>query len=242
MKLPFLTFLILIMMSATPVRAATMSPNPALPMQMMGTLMEMMEWFMQYRRLNPSNMIPLNSAMPLSPNANSLSSMAMLGLMPNQFMQGEHSPLKLATGGMPFSSMGGGDNILNMLGIGTDMLQGSEKSDDQQAATGNLGQKIKENIGVIRSGYEGIDGVWSAKTGERWMVKGDRFILFHASGGSMSGYFQIKDDWIYARAQDGAQTISFQFRQMDDLLLIRDQQGSVVLLYRNQQRNEGQRW
>ena len=91
---------------------------------------------------------------------------------------------------------------------------------------------LGEGYPASRSGYEGFDGIWRVNTGERWMIQGNQFMLKQANGAITKGEYTIKNDWIVIRHYDSNMTTSLQFRQMDDLLLIRDRSGSAALLHR----------
>ncbi|MDH3354774.1 MAG: hypothetical protein OEL79_06125, partial [Chromatiales bacterium] len=41
---------------------------------------------------------------------------------------------------------------------------------------------LGENYPSRRSGYEGFDGLWLVNSGERWMIRGNQFILKQANG------------------------------------------------------------
>ncbi len=93
------------------------------------------------------------------------------------------------------------------------------------------------------SGYEGLDGVWFSPSGERWQVKQNHFILYHATGGDRSeGVFRIEEDWIIAQLSGSSGPVEFQFRQMDDLLLIRGTTGKVMVLQRGYSEPETFNW
>ncbi|QEP43737.1 hypothetical protein D5085_11775 [Ectothiorhodospiraceae bacterium BW-2] len=82
------------------------------------------------------------------------------------------------------------------------------------------------------SGYEGLDGVWLSPSGERWLVQQNQFILYHGSGGGSEGVFRVRDDKIIAQVVGSSRPVIFQFRQMDDLLLLRSDGGQIMLLQR----------
>ncbi|MBF0218625.1 MAG: hypothetical protein HQL49_03725 [Gammaproteobacteria bacterium] len=85
-------------------------------------------------------------------------------------------------------------------------------------------------------GYVGIEGIWSAPGGEYWAVRGNRFIFYNGSGTNARGEYVVNNDWIIAQtypdAGESSVKIELQFRQMDNLLLLRNRQGQVTLLHR----------
>jgi hypothetical protein len=199
--------------------------------QMMDAMRQMMEWFVggSNRNNHGNQWMPFGSLNTM-PYGNNLNSLNLLGLNRN-----------LAS---PYA---GGDRYLNRgypQGSGSaamarregewlreplpyeDSFWGDDPYWDSHAVP------LGESYPASRSGYEGIDGVWFANSGERWMIQGNQFILRRTNGTLAKGEFTIKDDWIVVRHYDGNVTISLQFRQMDDLLVIRDRSGTAALLHR----------
>lgn len=75
-----------------------------------------------------------------------------------------------------------------------------------------------------------LDGTWLAQTGEYWYVRGNRFVLMDNSGNKSGGEFLIEGDFILTRLPWGE--VEFEYRQMDDVLLLRDVNGRLMLLRR----------
>ncbi len=85
------------------------------------------------------------------------------------------------------------------------------------------------------AGYVGFDGVWLAATGERWFIQGSQFVLYHANGGVSKGEYRVDGEWIHVHNYNNQMTVTFQFRQMENLLIIRDKHGQLVILKQIQQ-------
>jgi len=75
-----------------------------------------------------------------------------------------------------------------------------------------------------------MDGTWLAQSGEYWYVRGNRFVLVDSSGNKSGGEFQVQGDFILTRMPWGE--VEFEYRQMDDVLLLRDVNGRLMLLRR----------
>lgn len=75
-----------------------------------------------------------------------------------------------------------------------------------------------------------LDGVWLAQTGEYWYVRGNRFVLIDSNQQKSGGEFYVEGNFILTRMPGGE--VEFEFRQMDDVLLLRDVTGRLMLLRR----------
>lgn len=75
-----------------------------------------------------------------------------------------------------------------------------------------------------------LEGVWQAQSGEYWYVRGSRFVLVDSSGNKSAGEFHVEGDFILTRMQWGE--AEFEYRQMDDVLILRDINGRIMLLRR----------
>ena len=75
-----------------------------------------------------------------------------------------------------------------------------------------------------------LDGTWLAQSGEYWYVRGNRFVLVDSGGSKSAGEFRVEGDFIITRMQWGE--AEFEFRQMDDVLILRDINGRIMLLRR----------
>ena len=75
-----------------------------------------------------------------------------------------------------------------------------------------------------------LEGTWQAQSGEYWYVRGNRFVLLDNNKQKMVGEFVVEGDFILTRMPWGE--VEFEFRQMDDVLLMRDVNGRIMLLQR----------
>lgn len=75
-----------------------------------------------------------------------------------------------------------------------------------------------------------LDGVWQAQSGELWYVRQNRFVLVDSQQQRMTGEFLVEGNFILTRMPWGE--VEFEFRQMDDVLVLRDVNGRVMLLRR----------
>ena len=78
-----------------------------------------------------------------------------------------------------------------------------------------------------------LDGVWLAQTGEHWYVRDQRFVLVDRNQQKTAGEFYVEGNFILTRLPGGE--VEFEFRQMDDVLLLRDVNGRLMLLQRIEQ-------
>lgn len=85
---------------------------------------------------------------------------------------------------------------------------------------------------------QSLDGVWLAQSGEYWYVRKNRFVLVKRDDSRYSGEFVLEGNFILVRLPWGE--IEFEYRQMDDALLLRDVQGRLMLLRRVEE--GGWRW
>lgn len=75
-----------------------------------------------------------------------------------------------------------------------------------------------------------LEGTWMAQSGERWVVRGNQFVLVDSDGVKSGGEFYVEGDFILTRMPWGE--VEFEYRQMDDVLLLRDVNGRLMLLRR----------
>lgn len=255
MKKSLITTLLLVLLSQ-PVTAANHTSPSWMMWQMMDLMAEMMEWFLGRNRSYPGSFGYNPLSMGQSPFA--LGGLSPLGL---PYTNGLNS-LYGTNGLNRFNGLNGqnGDlwnNPASRLGQiqalnnawSNSPLKTVKTSKDEELPLGSFwgdssGWGTSEEpwdggLSHNYAGYVGFDGIWKAPTGERWVIQGSQFILYHANDGTTRGEYKVDGEWIYARSFDNKMTITFQFRQMDDLLLIRDKRGQVVLMQRIKQ-NEPQ--
>ncbi len=77
---------------------------------------------------------------------------------------------------------------------------------------------------------QSLDGTWLAQSGEYWYVRGNRFILVNRNEEKTPGEFIVEGDFILTRLPWGE--VEFEYRQMDDALMLRDVSGRIMLLRR----------
>jgi hypothetical protein len=77
---------------------------------------------------------------------------------------------------------------------------------------------------------QALDGTWRAQSGEFWIVRDHRFVLVDNNQQKMGGEFLVEGNFILTRMPWGE--VEFEFRQMDDVLVLRDVNGRVMLLRR----------
>ncbi|MDH5785241.1 MAG: hypothetical protein OEZ16_06495 [Chromatiales bacterium] len=75
-----------------------------------------------------------------------------------------------------------------------------------------------------------LEGVWLAQSGEYWYVRGSRFVLVDTNGNRSGGEFRMEGDFIITRMPGGE--AEFEYRQMDDVLIMRDLHGRLMILRR----------
>lgn len=75
-----------------------------------------------------------------------------------------------------------------------------------------------------------LDGTWLAQSGEYWYVRNRRFVLVSGGEQRAAGEFLVEGHFILARLPSGE--VEFEFRQMNDVLILRDVAGRVMLLRR----------
>ncbi|MBF0470102.1 MAG: hypothetical protein HQL48_01875 [Gammaproteobacteria bacterium] len=223
--------ILVVIATLTPSSPLLANSNPLGMMAlMMDTMMQMMVWMMSGGGALPGG--AMGAMNPMSPL-----------LFPSQstFLTPPFSANSLLPYSAPGSVMAspGTTNLLGLnalanrspmalLGL-TTPGSGVDKSTPQ-------GGEDQRKSTAVTSGYVGIEGIWSAPSGEYWAVKANQFIFFGLNGTPMRGEYTIRGDWIMANSypQQGREsvTIHVQFRQMDDLLLLRNQKGQVTLLQR----------
>lgn len=190
-------------------------------LQMMDAMRQMMEWF-----VGGSNRIGYrNPGMPFgslysTPYAGNINSLGLLGL--NRYSLSPYPAVTETVVALPQSD---GEWLRDPVPY-EESFWGDDPYWDSRVVP------LGEGFPARSSGYAGLDGIWFVKSGERWLIQGNRFALVRANGAILNGEFTIKDDWIVIRYYDNKTTISLQFRQMDNLLLIRDRSGTVALLRR----------
>jgi len=214
-----------VLLPAHGVRAADFSEPMVRAWQMMDAMRQMMEWFIggsnrnHYR--NPS--IPFGAPYP-TPYGTNFSALNRSGFNRYSSPSYRHYP----TGSeivVAVPREGEGEWLRDPIPYDENFW-----GDDPYWDSGVV--PLGAGYPASRSGYEGIDGIWLVNTGERWQIQGNQFVLRKSNGTIIKGEFTIKDDWIVVHHYDSNMTISLQFRQMDDLLVIRDRSGAVVLLHR----------
>lgn len=77
---------------------------------------------------------------------------------------------------------------------------------------------------------QSLEGTWRAQTGEYWFVRDNRFVLVDNNQQKIGGEFLVEGNFILTRMPGGE--VEFEFRQMDDVLVLRDVNGRVMLLRR----------
>ncbi len=203
------------------VRAANFVEPMVMAWQMMDAMRQMMEWFIGGS--NRNQRMPFGSpySLPFGNNLNALNSQGFnrYSLPPNR----RNPAVSNRAGAVPLK--GEGEWLRDPVPY-EENFWGDVPYWDVQAVP------LGEGYPAIRSGYEGVDGIWLVNTGERWMIQGNQFALIRANGVISKGEFTIKNDWIEIRHYDTNVTILLQFRQMDNLLMIRDRSGAVALLRR----------
>ncbi len=80
------------------------------------------------------------------------------------------------------------------------------------------------------SGMPALDGVWLAQSGEYWQVRGNRFVLYAGGGRQYPGEFLREGNFLRTRLPWGE--MEFEYRQMGEMLMLRDVEGQVMLLRR----------
>ncbi|MCW8825726.1 MAG: hypothetical protein OQK78_04805 [Gammaproteobacteria bacterium] len=240
MKRPLLALFlsIVLLVPAQGARAANFVEPMVAAWQMMDAMRQMMEWFVgggnnSYRnQLGNGGWMPFGSIYS-TPNSNNLNSLNLLGLNRYPVRSNLDGPYLNRRGRYPATS--GTVVAVPLEGDGEwlrDPIPYEENFWGDDPYWDGSVVPLGEGYPASRSGYEGIDGLWLVKTGERWKIQGNQFVLRKANGAISQGELTIKGDWIEVRHYQSNQTISLQFRQMDDLLVIRDRSGTVVLLHR----------
>lgn len=84
---------------------------------------------------------------------------------------------------------------------------------------------------------QSLDGVWMSPSGEYWFVRGRQFV-YRSGGESVPGEFELQGSFILTRMPWGE--IEFEYRQMGDVLVLRDLDGRVTMMRRIEQ--GGWRW
>lgn len=79
-------------------------------------------------------------------------------------------------------------------------------------------------------GMQPLEGTWLAQSGEYWYVRDNRFVLVDSNGAKSAGEFRVEGDFILTRMPWGE--VEFEYRQMDDVLILRDVNGRIMLLRR----------
>ncbi len=79
-------------------------------------------------------------------------------------------------------------------------------------------------------GMQPLEGTWMAQSGEYWVVRGNRFVLIDSNQQKTGGEFYVEGDFILTRMPWGE--VEFEYRQMDDVLILRDVNGRIMLLRR----------
>ncbi len=77
---------------------------------------------------------------------------------------------------------------------------------------------------------QSLEGTWLAQSGEYWFVRDNHFVLLDNNQQKMAGEFIVEGNFILTRMPGGE--VEFEFRQMDDVLILRDVNGRVMLLRR----------
>lgn len=77
---------------------------------------------------------------------------------------------------------------------------------------------------------QGFDGVWRALSGEYWLVHGNHFTLYAGPYRQYHGEFRREGKFLRAQLPWGES--EFTYRQLDDVLFLRDVSGRVMPLYR----------
>ena len=193
--------------------------------QMMDAMRQMMEWFVggNNRNSNRNQWMPFGSLYaPLS--GNRIDSLSMRGL--NRNRESPYRSYPAAAEAVAVAPQQADGEWLRDPVPHEESFWGDDPYWDSRVVP------LGESFPARGSGYEGLDGIWFVKSGERWLIQGNQFVLVRANGMITKGEFTIKEDWIAVRYYDSSTTISLQFRQMDDLLLIRDRSGTIALLQR----------
>ncbi len=235
MKRPLLALFLSIVLAlpAQGTKAANFVEPMVMTWQMMDAMRQMMAWFGvgSYRNNYTNQWLPLGSLYP-TPYGSDLNSLNLLGL--------NHYPSR------PYQQGWGGPLQHNLVAPEMALAEAMESDGewlrdplpDEENFWGDGSRRegaavpLRERYPGGRSGYPGVDGIWLVKTGERWLIQGNRFALVSASGIVTSGEFRIRDGWIGIRHYVSNRTILLQFRQMGDLLIIRDRSGEVAQLHR----------
>jgi len=193
--------------------------------QMMDAMRQMMEWFVGGSNRNGyrSAGVPFGS-LYATPYGSNLSSLGLLGLNRNSLSPYAGYPA-VANTAVVSPLQGDGEWLRDPVPY-EESFWGDDPYWDSRAVP------LGEGFPARNSGYEGLDGIWFVKSGERWLIQGNQFALVRANGMITKGEFTIKDDWLVIRYNDHNTIVSLQFRQMDNLLLIRDRSGTVALLRR----------
>jgi hypothetical protein len=75
-----------------------------------------------------------------------------------------------------------------------------------------------------------LEGTWQAQSGEHWIVRDNHFVLIDNNQRKITGEFIVEGNFILTRMPQGE--VEFEFRQMDDVMILRDVSGRVMLLRR----------
>ena len=97
-------------------------------------------------------------------------------------------------------------------------------------ANPNLYQEYWDNASNPWAGMQVLDGVWRAQSGEFWLVRGNRFVLYPGNGREYPGEFRREGNFLLARMPWGE--TEFEYRQMGEVLVLRDVEGRGMLLRR----------
>lgn len=77
---------------------------------------------------------------------------------------------------------------------------------------------------------QALEGLWLASSGEYWWVQNGRFILYSPRGHVLSGQLAVEGEWISAFHAENGQPARYRYRQLDDVLLVKDRHGQLMLL------------
>ena len=78
----------------------------------------------------------------------------------------------------------------------------------------------------------GLEGVWQAQSGEYWVVRRGRFVLYPAFGGMVQGDYLREGHFLRLFGPWGER--QFEFRQMGDVMMMQDVTGQLSILRRVQ--------
>jgi hypothetical protein len=263
--------LLLLLSLALPLRGHASDINSAgnVAMSMMQAMWDLMEWFFSRNPANAGGVTPLTApgaAAWQNPLLWSQLSGAMtlpdgLSSPPGQLPQGWASQLPSLAGTMPspttmmpwanaLQSAPSAATLPNLpwnktpMGTPKEMpsLPWQSAQPGQKSPSMPWSPSASATPKMMPAHEIKLDGIWRANSGQLWWIEGSRFLLYLGENEYAEGFFELQGDTIIAQAPGQESTSYFQFRQMDDILILRDVQDRVVLLRRIEQPEQRAWW